>query len=105
MIDVEELYENAEKKNKLKSLLKGLELEGPEYWESRSAKDLHDLGRCISNGISTKLDYQLLIDALIECSDRLRMKRSNGMPTTLDNCAVELADKALASVGVMKNEK
>ena len=90
--------------DKLNSLLRGLEIENPDYWINRSEKELFDLGRCISNGI-TKLDNQLLIDALIDCSDRLRMKRGNGMPTTLDNLAIDRADFALSNFGVYKHDE
>ena len=88
---------------KLKSLLAGLEIECPEYWETRSPKELHDLGRCISNGISTKLDYQVLIDALKACVDRLHIWQDNGRAKMLDNVAVTMAENALASVGVIKD--
>lgn len=86
---------------KLKALLEGLEIENPDYWVSRSEKELHDMGRCISNGI-TKLDNQLVIDALIECSDRIRIWQDNGRAKTLDNVAIDNADYALSTIGVYK---
>jgi len=89
---------------KLKALLEGLKIENPEYWAGRSEKELNDLGRCLSNQVG-KLDSQLVIESLVECSDRLRILKDNGRAKLLDNLAIDNADFALAAVGVFKDDQ
>lgn len=51
-----------------------------------------------------KVDCDLLISALISCSDRLRIMRDNGRAKMLDNLSIDQADAALAKVGIYKNK-
>lgn len=86
---------------KLIALLEGLQVADPIYWSNKSEKELREMGRACTNCMSLKKEEKKnLIDALIDCADRLRLLKDNGRAKTLDLVAIEKADVVLARYGV-----